>query len=112
MDKNDATNETLAAHRPTLRRLMHTLIEVALSIPFAGGVFMASLRLMCLNNHACNDFGGVAFFVASFMVATVVWGMFLSLCKRFRDRPSARKVLDVSVVAITAALWILSFLLM
>jgi hypothetical protein len=108
MGNDESTNES-PPQRPALRRLAHTIGEVALSFPFAGGVFLMSIKLMCLNNHYCNDFGGVAFLVASFMVATFAWGIFLSQCKRLRDRPAARFNLDVSVIVITVGLWIAYF---
>ncbi|MGB5486993.1 MAG: hypothetical protein WBN06_06365 [Lysobacterales bacterium] len=109
---NDESTDENPPQRTAMQRLVHTIGEVALSFPFAGGVFLMSIKLMCLNNHYCNDFGGVAFFVASFIVATIAWGIFLSLCKRLRDRPAARFKLDVSVIVITVVLWIAYFVTM
>lgn len=110
MGNNESTNES-PPQRPALRRLAHTIGEVVLSFLFAGGVCLMSIKLMCLNSHRCNDFGGVAFFVASFIVATLAWGIFLSQCKRLRDRLTARFRLDVSVIVITVVLWIMYFVM-
>ena len=98
--------------RSIWRRLAHTIAEVALSFLFAGAVFMMSVKLMCLNNYSCNDFGGVAFFVAGLLIAMLTWGLFLSLCKRFHDRPKARMRFDLSAVAVTVGLCIAYFLMM
>jgi hypothetical protein len=95
-----------APQRPWQHRLLHTLGEVLLSFLFAGGVFLASLKLMCLNNHSCNVFGGVAFFVASFLVAIVIWGGYLSLVRKLRDRLPARKKLDIATAVVTVILWV------
>ena len=94
-----------APQRPWQHRLLHTIGEVLLSFLFAGGVFLASVKLMCLNEYRCDDFGGVAFFVASFIVAIVIWGWFLSLCRKLRDRLPARKKLDIATTIITVILW-------
>ena len=95
-----------APQRPWQHRLLHTIGEVLLSFLFAGGVFLASVKLMCLNNHSCDDFGGVFFFVVGFIVAIVIWGWFLSLCRKLRDRLPARKTLDIATVIITVILWV------
>jgi hypothetical protein len=106
MDENSLTDDKHAApQRPWQHRLLHTIGEVLLSFMFAGGVFVASVKLMCLNNHNCDDFGGVAFFVAGFIVAILFWGWFLSLCKKLRDRLPARKKLDIATAITTVVLW-------
>lgn len=105
MTKEASTNDE-PPKRPILKRLAHTIGEVALSFLFAAGVCLVSIKLMCLDNHSCNDFGGIAFFVAGLIVAMFTWGMFLSLCKRFRDRPDARRKFDIVAVVVTVGLWI------
>jgi len=103
-------DEQSAQQRPWSHRLLHTISEVLLSFLLAGGVFLASAKLMCLNPYRCDDFGGLAFFVASFIVAILVWSWFLALCKKLRDRLPARKKLDIATVAITVTLWLAVFL--
>lgn len=110
MDDNGAMdNKQPAPQRPWQHRLLHTIGEVLLSFLFAGGVFLASVKLMCLNNHSCDDFGGVIFFLVGFIVAIVIWGWFLSLCRKFRDRLSARKKLDIATAVVTVILWVAFF---
>lgn len=107
MEENPLTEDKQAApKRPWQHRLLHTIGEVLLSFLFAGGVFLASMKLMCLKPYTCDDFGGLAFAVFSFIVAIVIWGWFLSLCKKFRDRPLARKRLDIATLIITVILWV------
>lgn len=110
MDKEASTNDK-PPQRPILRRLAHTIGEVALSFLFASGVCLVSIKLMCLDNHSCYDFGGVAFFVAGLLLAMFAWAMFLTLCKRFRDRPDARRKFDIGAVIVTVSLWIGFFVL-
>ena len=98
-----------APQRPWQHRLLHTIGEVLLSFLFAGGVFLASVKLMCLNNHSCDDFGGIIFFLVGFLVAIVIWGWFLSLCRKLRDRLPARKKLDIATAIITVILWVAFF---
>jgi uncharacterized BrkB/YihY/UPF0761 family membrane protein len=102
-------NNRPAPQRPWLHRLLHTIGEVLLSFLFAGGVFLASVKLMCLNEYRCDDFGGVAFFVSSFIVALVIWGWFLWLCRKMRERQPARNKLDIATAIITVILWVAFF---
>lgn len=88
-----------------LHRLGHAVGEVALSFLFAGGVLLMSIKLMCRNNHSCNDFGGVAYLVAGCLVAAIAWGTYVSQCTRLRHRVRARLKLDIAVGIVTAALW-------
>ena len=102
-------NEQPEPQRPLSHRLMHTIGEVLLSFLFAGGVFLGSVGLMCLNKYRCDDFGGLAFFVASFIIAFVVWGWFISLCRKLRDRLPARKKLDIVTTILTVILGVAFF---
>jgi len=99
-----------AAQRPWQHRLLHTIGEVFLSFLFAGGILMTSMKLMCLKPYRCDDFGGLAYAVASFIVAVVIWGWFISLCRKLRDRLPARKKLDIATAVITVILWLAFFL--
>lgn len=108
-DKPVTEEQAPIPQRPWQHRLLHTAGEVLLSFLFAGGVFAGSVKLLCLNNNSCNDFGGVAFFVAGFIIAVMLWGWFLSLCKKLRDRPAARKRLDIAAAVVTVMLWIAFF---
>ncbi len=98
------TNEK-SAQRSTSRRLLHTLAEVLLSFAFAGGLCIVLVIELCRDNYRCYDFGGVAYFVFSFLVTVFVWGGLLSLFKKYRDKPEARKRLDIAVGLTTVALW-------
>ena len=100
MDNNDK-----GSSRSSARRLLHTFAEVLLSFIFAGGLCIVLVIEMCRNNHQCNDFGGVAFFVFSFFISIFAWGGLLSLFKKYRDRPQSRTRLDITVAVITVGLW-------
>ena len=91
--------------RPLSHRLLHTCSEVLLSFVFAGGLCMVLIIEICRNNHSCNDFGGVAFFVFSFLITVFVWSGLLALFRKYRDRLQSRIRLDITVVLITVALW-------
>jgi len=110
MDDDWATdNKQPAPQRPWQHRLLHTIGEVLLSFLFAGGVFLASVKLMCLNNHSCDDFGGVFFFLVGFIVAILISGGYLALCRKLRDRLPARKKLDIATAVVTLILWVAFF---
>lgn len=53
----------------------------------------------------------IAYFIPFFIVTIVIWGWFLSLCKKLRDRLPARKKLDIATAIITVILWAVFFLL-
>ena len=91
--------------RPVLNRLLHTLAEVLLSFLFAAGLCIVLMIELCRNNHSCNDFGGVAFFVLSAGIAIAAWATLLALFKKHRDRPQSRLRLDIAAVVVTVALW-------
>ncbi len=110
-DDPTVDNQQPSPQRPWQHRLLHTVGEVLLSFLFAGGVFFVSVQLMCLSPHRCNDFGGVAFAVAGFLFAIIVWGAFLSRVQALRDRLPARKKLDIATAALTVTLWLVAFLL-
>lgn len=103
-------DEIRANIRPLKIRLLHASMEVLLSFVFAGGLFLEVTRWVCLDNHQCNDFGGIAYMVFGLFVTMIAWSVFLSMCRRFRDRPVARKRLDIGISVVTAGLW-LSYLL-
>lgn len=110
MDNNGAMdNNQPAPQRPWQHRLLHTIGEVLLSFLFAGGLLMTSMNLICLNQFRCQDTSGIAYFVPIFIVTIVLWGWFLTLCKKLRDRPCARKKLDIATVIITVILWVVLF---
>jgi hypothetical protein len=110
LDDNWAVdNKQAVPQRPWQHRLLHTVGEVLLSFLFAGGVFLVSVKLLCLNNRSCNGFGGVAFFVVGFLVAIVIWGWFLTLIQKLRDRLPARKKLDIATGVVTVILWVAFF---
>lgn len=100
---NDAAN----AQRPLSRRLLHALAESIGIIIFGGGLFIVGAEFLCLNNHYCNNMGGVAFFVLSFLVTLIVCGQLVSLFARFRSRLDVRKKLDIAVAAAAVFLWVL-----
>ena len=110
MEENPLTDDKQPApQRPWQHRLLHTIGEVVLSFFLAGGVFVVSVKLLCLNNSSCNGFGGIAFFLAGFIVAIAIWAWFLSLCQKLRDRLPARKKLDIATVVVTVPMWIAFF---
>jgi hypothetical protein len=94
-----------APDRPLLHRLLHTMGELLLSFLFGGGVFFGLVEFICLGNSNCDDFGGIVFYLASFIVALLIWGGYLSLCKKFRDRLPARVKLDIATAIATVILW-------
>jgi len=100
MDKNDQ-----GSSRPPIGRLLHTFAEVLLSFIFAGGLCMVLVIEMCRDNHRCNDFGGVAFFILSFLITIFAWSGLLSLFRKYRDKPQSRTRLDITVGLITVGLW-------
>jgi hypothetical protein len=95
--------------RPLLRRYLHALAEAVGIFVFGGGLFIVGAELLCLNNHYCNNMGGVAFFVLSFLVTLVVCGLLVSFFARFRTRLGARKKLDIAVGVAAVFLWVLYF---
>jgi hypothetical protein len=98
-----------APQRPLLHRLLHTMGEVLLSFGFGGGVFFGLVDFICQGNSNCDDFGGIAFYLASFIIALLIWGGYLSLCRKLRDRLPARVKLDIATVIVTVTLWIVFF---
>jgi len=90
-------------------RLLHALAESVGIFVFGGGLFVVGAEFLCLNNHYCNNMGGVAFFVISFLVTIVVCGYLVSFFARLRNRLNARKKLDIAVGVGSAFLWILYF---
>ena len=104
MNSNQPTPE-----RPLLHRLLHTFGEVLLSFLFGGGVFFGLVGFLCTDNSNCNDFGGIVFYLASFIVTLLIWGGYLSLCRKLRDRLSARVNLDIATVIATVILWVAFF---
>ena len=110
MEENSLTDDKQPApQRPWQHRLLHTIGEVLLSFLFAGGLFLVSVKLLCLNNRSCDGFGGIAFFLVGFIFAIVIWGWFLSLVKKLRDRPAARKNLDIATAVVTVIMWVAFF---
>ena len=102
-------NDAATPERPLLRRMLHALAEAVGIFVFGGGLFIVGAELLCLNNHNCNNMGGVAFFVISFLFTLVVCGLLVSLFARFRLRLLGRKRLDIALGVETVFLWGLYF---
>jgi len=102
-------NDAATRERPLLHRLLHALAEAVGIFVFGGGLFIVGAEFLCLNNHNCNNMGGVAFFVFSFLVTLVVCGLLVSFFARLRTRLDARKKLDIAVGVASVFLWVLYF---
>lgn len=95
--------------RPWLRRLLHALAEAIGIFIFGGGLFIVGAEYLCSNNHYCNNMGGIAFFILSFLVTLIVCGILVTLFAKFRSRLNARKKLDIAVGVSAVLLWVLYF---
>ena len=102
-------NDAATPERPLLHRLLHALAEAVGIFVFGGGLFIVGAEFLCLNNHYCNNMGGVAFFVFSFLVTLIVCSLLVSLFARFRTRLQARKRLDIALAVAAVFLWVLYF---
>ena len=102
-------DDAATPERPLLRRMLHALAEAVGIFVFGGGLFIVGAEFLCLNNRYCNNMGGVAFFVLSFLVTLAVCGLLVSLFARFRTRLGARKKLDIALGVATVFLWALYF---
>lgn len=94
-----------APQRPWTHRLLHTIGEVLLSFPFAGGILTLSMKLACMQKYKCQDMSAIGYFIPFFIVTIVIWSGYLTLCQKLRDRLPARKKLDIATVIITVILW-------
>jgi sterol desaturase/sphingolipid hydroxylase (fatty acid hydroxylase superfamily) len=103
-EDQEMNNNQPAPERPLLHRLLHTIGEVLLSFLFGSGVFLGLVGFMCLDNYSCDGFGGIAFYLASFIVALLIWSGYLSLCRKLRDRVRARVKLDIATVVASVIL--------
>ena len=95
--------------RPLLRRLLHALAEAVGIFVFGGGLFIVGAEFLCLNNHYCNNMGGIMFFIISFLITLAVCGLLVTLFARFRMRLRARKRLDIALGVASVSLWALYF---
>ena len=102
-------DDAVTPERPWLRRLLHALAEAVGILIFGGGLFIVGAEFLCLNNHYCNNMGGVAFFVLSFLVTLVVCSLLVSLFAKLRYKLDARKKLDMAVGVAAIFLWALYF---
>ena len=102
-------DDAATPERPMLRRYLHALAEAVGIFVFGGGLFIVGAEFLCLNNHYCNNMGGVAFFVISFLITLVVCGFLVTLFGKFRIRLRARKRLDIALGVATVFLWALYF---
>lgn len=101
----EMNGEAKATQRRLRDRLLHATAEVLLSFVLAAGLFFGLYRLMCHYTHSCDNFGGVAFAILSFLMTLFVWGWFLSLCRTFRHRLAARIRLDAIAAFLTLSVW-------
>ncbi len=104
-EDQEMNNHQPAAERPLLHRLLHTIGEVLLSFLFGSGVFLGTVGFLCAKQYSCDDFGGIVFYLASFIFALLIWGGYLSLCRKLRDRLPARVKLDIATAIATVILW-------
>lgn len=105
----EQSNDAARPKRPWLRRYTHALAEAVGIFVFGGGLFIVGAELLCLDNHYCNNMGGVAFFVLSFLITLVVCGLLISFFSRLRHKLNARKRLDIAVGVAAIFLWALYF---
>ena len=95
--------------RPWLHRILHSLAEAIGVFVFGGGLFMVGANFLCLNNSGCNNFGAIVFWLFSFLVTIFVCGFLVKYFTRFRNRPNARKNLDIAVGVAAVILWVVYF---
>lgn len=72
----------------------------------AGGLLFGGMKILCYDNYSCDDFGGVAFLVVSLVITIFVWSGFMTLLARVRDRPKARRILDIAAGMLTVSAWL------
>ena len=109
MAKDDATvpgDDAAGRQRPLGHRLVHVVVEVILSFLLAGGLFLELFHLTCLGHNNCASFGGIAYMIASAVLATIFWATYLGLCRRFRTRLRVRRNIDIAAAILTAVVWI------
>ena len=100
-----ASSKNQGPERPVLHRLLHAFGEAVLGLVLAGGLFVAIWELVCYGSTRCEDFTGLAYMIFSFIAALVISGVYISLCRRFRNRLNARVRLDTIVGVITLVVW-------
>ena len=95
--------------RPLLHRYAHALAEAVGIFVFGGGFFIAGSELLCLDNSFCNGTGKLAVYIFFFLIALVACGLLTSLFARLRHKLTARKRLDIALLATSIFLWALYF---
>lgn len=91
--------------RPVSHRLLHALAEAVAILIFSGGLVIVGTASLCLTGNACDSTGGILFLIVSLVVTIAVSSALVSKLAKYRERPSARKKLDIAIASMTIILW-------